>query len=85
MNITLNAAFTKRRTLPITLVHGTTSAADVRLSASSVTFDPDQMQAEVRLTMSEDFEDESNEIFTIELGDGAGYELDVGQSQHHHP
>ncbi len=68
-----------RRTIPLSIQHRTTSAADFTLSSNSVVFEPGETEAYVNLSIVNDNLDEVDEVFYLKLADGPGYNLYGGR------
>jgi hypothetical protein len=77
MPITVNMSQpqSSRRTIPLSIQHRTTSAADFTISATSVVFEPGATEAYVNLVITQDNLDEVDEVFYLKLADGPGYNL----------
>jgi hypothetical protein len=73
--VSMNEPQSTRRTIPLSILHRTTSAADFTISSTSVVFEPGETESFVNLVVTQDNLDESDEVFYLKLTDGPGYNL----------
>jgi Putative Ig domain/Calx-beta domain len=79
VQVNLSGAFSKRRVIGVSIIHGDTVTGDARLSQKSVLFEPEETYAQFSIDVFDDDEDENDEVFYIELAEGLGYDRGVGQ------